>query len=125
MVHNPQWALGMGASIAQGVAALPSSATHVLILLIDQPLIRVDDLSAVVAASRDQPESIIVSAFGNTAGPPVVFPRRTFPALKQLTGDQGAKTVVQQDGHVTRVSLPAAQWDVDDAHALAHVRSKL
>ncbi|MEO0363887.1 MAG: nucleotidyltransferase family protein [Pseudomonadota bacterium] len=125
LAQNDRWASGMGSSIACGVKALPSSATHCLVLLVDQPLVRTFDITRLIGTSNAHPDSIIVSSFAETSGPPAIFPRRTFCALERLDGDVGAKSLVQADRSVQRVDVPAAQWDADDTDSLNQINARL
>jgi molybdenum cofactor cytidylyltransferase len=115
-VCNPQAALGMGHSLACGVQALAqrSGAQAVAIFLGDMPWISRETLSALLAQAA--PERIVVPTWENTPGHPVIFGRRFWPALQTLTGDTGARAVVQANaGCVRRVAVndPGILRDVD------------
>jgi CTP:molybdopterin cytidylyltransferase MocA len=113
-VPVPDAALGMGVSIATGVAALPAGTTAVMILPGDMPELTRDDFRTMTGAWQKAPANAILrgtSAEGRP-GHPVIFPRSCFTALSQLGGDQGARTVIRaHDGPIQPVPLP-------DAHAL-------
>lgn len=112
--HNESWPQGMGSSIAHGIRALPKNASHCLLLPVDQPLIPRSGLAELLAAAEASPQSIVVSEFSNTTGPPVILPRRCFARLADLSGDSGARTVISQETELIRVALPEAEYDVDD-----------
>ncbi len=87
--------LGMGHSIADGVAALASAgiAEAVLILPVDLPLLRIASLQAVAQAA--QANQIVVPVCHGQRGHPVAFGRDFWPLLSALTGDVGAKSILR------------------------------
>lgn len=117
---------GMGASLSAGVTALPASATGVLIVLADMPEITSDDMRALI--DRFDGDRILRGASSAGApGHPVLFPARDFAALGALSGDQGAKAVLQSaKARVTLVPLPEshALTDLDTPEAWAAWRAK-
>ena len=123
LVHEG-WADGLASSLAAGLRALLDAASvdAVLITLADQPLVRAEDLAALVA--HLSPERTIVAAeYADIVGVPIVVARAHVDALRTLTGDRGAGAWLRaQGGQVSRVPLPAAALDVDtpaDAARLA------
>ena len=113
---------GMGDSIACGVAATPD-AYGWLILPADLPLIQPQTLLAVAEAL--QQHAVVVPRYAGQQGHPVGFAPLCREALRQLTGDQGARAVVTQHTpcHLD-VDDEGCVLDVDtvDALALAHKR---
>lgn len=84
---------GMGDSIALGVNAT-STASGWLILPADLPLIAPESLLCVAEGLSAKP--LVVPWHQQHQGHPVAFSRCYFPALRALTGDSGAKSIVQQ-----------------------------
>jgi CTP:molybdopterin cytidylyltransferase MocA len=121
VVENPQWSTGLAGSLAAGVAALPAAATAVLVLLADQPLVDGTDLAALVAAWRRAPDRIAAARFDEVAGVPAILPRRAWPALAALEGDQGARAVIAAATDRVEVPMPHAAWDVDTPDDLARL----
>ena len=108
----PDAATGMAASIRAGVAKA-SDAEGLMILPADMPELTTADLAAVLAAFARTPDQICRGASASgTAGHPVIFPARDFPALAALQGDTGARSVLQAEA--ARISLIA----LPDQHAL-------
>lgn len=97
-VENP--AEGMNASLRTAVAALPADAEAAMILLADLPDLTAEDLCHV--RDRVDPNSGHKVWRGTTAdgrpGHPVVFAASLFPALRALTGDSGAGSVIKAAG---------------------------
>ena len=96
LVNNPRYADGMGTSIAAGVRALPEEIDAVLIALGDQP-VGVDVITSVIAAYQRRAGGIAAPVYDGVRGNPVVLDRRFFPELMALTGDRGARELI--DGH--------------------------
>jgi molybdenum cofactor cytidylyltransferase len=84
---------GMGASLAWGVART-RAADGWLIALADMPFIVPSTVRAVAAAVRE-PLSIAAPICGGRRGHPVAFGRGHGAALASLTGDTGARAVLQ------------------------------
>lgn len=109
-VPNPEQ--GMAASLCAGMAALPVDAP-VLLLLADLPEITVADLQTMLAEHALHPDAILRgTAADGTPGHPVLFPADLRAELLNLSGDEGARTVLQ--GHRDRlrpIALP-------DRHAI-------
>ena len=115
LIHNPQWELGMGESIAYGARELLSRAaapTTCLLCLADQPLIGVAQLQRLLDAA--DATRIIASDHGTTLGPPCLFPAEFFAELAQLSGARGARVLLERHrSRVTTVAMPEAALDID------------
>ena len=112
---------GMGHSLAEGMEAVSahSSAVAVAILLADMPWLQPASIHQLAAlASEDQ---IVVPVYDGEPGHPVIFGRRFWPQLMQLSGDTGARSVLLANpGAVRRVAITDAGTvrDVDTPDAL-------
>jgi molybdenum cofactor cytidylyltransferase len=114
LVLNSRYRKGMASSIASGVATVRHVADAVLLLLADQPLVTAAHLEALVGAWGGDPDVIVATAFGATAGPPVVLPARYFARLTALRGDRGARAILMEAGDELRtVAFAPAAIDVD------------
>jgi molybdenum cofactor cytidylyltransferase len=117
LVENPDAAAGMATSLQHGLQALAVQEPRVdaaLIVLADQPGLRLDVIAAVVshwarsggttrpryAASPDEP------------GHPVLLDRADWPLANRLTGDQGLRHLLA-GRPVTLVDVPGVNPDVD------------
>jgi molybdenum cofactor cytidylyltransferase len=113
-VVNPRYAEGMSTSICCGVRAISGVADGILIMLADQPLITVDHLRSMVETWYEQPEAIIATSWQDAGGPPVIFPRYAFGDLMSLSGDAGARRLIENaDGPVVNIRFEAGGVDVD------------
>jgi molybdenum cofactor cytidylyltransferase len=109
-VFNAAYAAGMGGSIAEGVRCLPPGVCAVVIVLGDQPGIRGSDIDSLIEAYREGDLPIVVAEFDGTRVPPVLFGRDFFPALVELTGDRGARAIIER--HIDRVRVVAMEGPV-------------
>jgi molybdenum cofactor cytidylyltransferase len=105
---------GMGASLACGVLATPD-ADGWLIALADMPWIRpstIRTLAVALTAGAD----IVAPSYNGERGHPVGFARRHYAALSALTGDEGARAIVQVNRATLRLEAtddPGVLRDVD------------
>jgi molybdenum cofactor cytidylyltransferase len=125
LVHNPDFAAGMSTSLQVGIAAA-GAASAALICLGDMPKLRAEHLDAVIAASRaGDPAEIVVPTFDRKRGNPVLWPRRYFAEIATLSGDVGARALIDRHAdHLRLVAIddPAILVDVDTPAALAALR---
>ena len=116
-VVNPDWQDGMGGSIAAGAGALPAGTGGVLILLADMPDIDSALLDRMIGAADGESDAIIVPEDRNgRRGNPVLFGSTHFAALRALTGDSGAKSVIAGNPRflrTVRASAAAISTDLD------------
>jgi molybdenum cofactor cytidylyltransferase len=113
VVNNPDFATGMASSLKAGLSAVREGADGLLVMLADMPGVRsahVDEMIAVFR--REQGRAIVRAVSGGKRGNPVILPASTFDAIARLTGDIGARPVIERSG--------LAVIDVDIGEA-AHV----
>jgi molybdenum cofactor cytidylyltransferase len=124
-VHNPGWNEGMASSIRAGVAALPADCAAALLMPCDQPLVDADDLMRLVSVWDGAQEQAVASGYAGTFGIPAVIPARLFPALAELRGDRGARSLLEREARSLQVcEIPAGHLDIDqdaDAESLGLV----
>ncbi|OUM36287.1 nucleotidyltransferase family protein [Pseudomonas putida] len=94
IVVSPDAGSGMGHSLAAGARSLlDSQAQSVAILLGDMPWIESATLRQLATAASAS--TIVLPRHAGQQGHPVIFGRDFWPALGQLGGDEGARSVVQ------------------------------
>src|SRR5690606_331306 len=94
-VHNAAWAEGLGSSVRAGVAALAGAVDGVAICLGDMPWVRAEHLDALAAAfDPSGPRPICAPVHEGRRGNPVLWPARHFAALTRLSGDTGARLLL-------------------------------
>lgn len=85
--------LGMGHSLAAGATNLHWDLTFVA--LADMPFLKAETLQELIARARLlSPEDVLVPVYNGQRGHPVCFGASHLPALRQLTGDQGARAIL-------------------------------
>ena len=119
-VINTDYEQGLASSIACGVRSVAESADAILLMLADLPLVTTEHLTNLIGAWAESPQAIVASAFEDTLGPPIVFPRADFDALMQLTGDRGARPIIEaHKERVQAISCEEAAFDIDRPEDLA------
>jgi molybdenum cofactor cytidylyltransferase len=131
-VHNPAHHTGMASSLACGLAAVSPQAQGALILLGDMPLIGPEVLKTLAHTFRSlKGEAIVIPAFGDRKGHPVLFPRGLFdelmaPPRDPRFADRGGKPVIDAHADLARVvpvQDPGILTDVDTPQDWAEVRT--
>jgi len=112
VVVHAAWAEGMGASLRAGMEALARCQPEpecVVIALADQPDFSAGHIAQLIATQQATGRPIVASAQGTVRGPPVLFTKKFYPALRALRGDTGARSLLQTHVHeVATVTLPPA-----------------
>lgn len=120
MVLNEDFASGMASSIRSAIRRLGGLASDMLLLLADQPLVDTAHLERLKASRAANPGKIIASAYAGTLGPPVIFPRAFFAELAELSGDSGARPLLEKyRREVISIDCEAAAVDIDLPEDLA------
>jgi len=123
IVANPRWREGMATSLRTGLAAVPRTARAALVLLTDQPHVDAAALARLLGAWRRRPGVPAAARYDERVGVPAVLPRRRWSALKELTGDQGARALLRGAPSITLVEMPEAALDIDTPADLLELRA--
>jgi molybdenum cofactor cytidylyltransferase len=117
IAENPAWAEGMAASIRAGVTTLghfSRALDGVLVALCDQPAFSADHINRLLAAQVATGSSIVAAHYHGRHAAPALFLREHFPALTAMTGEEGARTLLNGDpARVAAVDLPELAVDLD------------
>ena len=114
IVVNDRYQEGISGSIALAARAVSHAANALLLLFADQPLVTAQHLQALLTAWGGADHEIVATAFSGIVGPPVLFPRATYSALSRLSGDTGAKSILQDSRFDVRtVTFEDAAIDID------------
>jgi len=112
--------LGMGYSIAAGVAGRPQAGGW-LVLPGDMPLVRPGTLLAVAGALEQNP--VVYAQHRGRRGHPVGFAAELYSELILLRGDDGARRIMARyPAHGQEVDDPGVLLDVDTASDLEALR---
>ena len=113
IVAVPDSATGISASLRAGYRAAGDRAA-LMILPADLPDLDTVDLATVIAAYEADPAAIHRGSAGNRPGHPVVLPKDLLPGLADLSGDQGARGLIDAESHRVKLCpLPGAHAVLD------------
>ena len=125
-IHNPDWPMGMGSTLARGVREIPEPEDGYLVCLADLPFLGELDVKAVVGAFYDSDKQKIVQPeFENTPGHPTIFPKKFREKLAVLSGDEGARALLRGEKYrrVKEVSHGVIR-DLDTPESFDTLRKK-
>ena len=129
LVHNPDFAQGLGTSLKAGIAAVPAEADGAIVCLGDMPQIDASLIDRLIAAfDPDRGALIVMPTVEGRRGNPVLWSRRFFPDLMAIEGDVGARHFIGRYSEaVVEVPLEgrAALVDVDTPEALVGVKAAI
>ena len=114
LVVNENHVQGIGSSIALVAKVLSPVADAILLVFADQPLITAGHLRKLIDEWSGAGNEIVATAFSGTVGPPVLFPSGAFEALGELSGDKGAKSLLEDPAfEVKTIPFEDAAIDID------------
>lgn len=118
LAFNGAWADGMAGSLQTGLAALPPGTGAALFLTCDQPAVDARILNRLIRAAGEDPLARVACAYGQTVGIPALFGKGWFPRFRDLSGDRGAKVLLEGEGIVELPWEPGAR-DLDTPEDVA------
>jgi molybdenum cofactor cytidylyltransferase len=129
VVHNPNFADGLGTSLRVGIAAVPAEADGAIVLLGDMPQVDARLIDRLITAfDPDRGALVVVPTFEGKRGNPVLWSRRFFPDLMAIEGDVGARHLIGRYGEAV-VEVPVdgkgALTDIDTPEALIGVKAEM
>jgi molybdenum cofactor cytidylyltransferase len=129
LVHNPDFAQGLGTSLKAGIAAVPADVDGVIICLGDMPQVDATLIDRLIAGfDPDRGALVVTPTFEGSRGNPVLWSRRFFPDLMAVEGDIGARHLISRYGEAV-IEVPvegkAALVDVDTPEALRGVKAEI
>jgi molybdenum cofactor cytidylyltransferase len=127
-VTNPDFADGLSTSVRTGIAALGKDIDAAIVQLGDMPGVGSGLLDRLMAAfSPVEGRSICVPTVAGKRGNPVLWDRRFFAEIAQVSGDTGAKHLIGEHADLVcevEMSGQAAITDIDTPEALAAWRAR-
>lgn len=133
-VSNDNPALGVSQSLRLGLAALTGRRGKrlgaAIVLLGDQPLVRLDTLGVLIQGWRNGQGRLLrprYAASPDVPGHPVLLDRSLWPLAETIAGDRGLGTLPHpHEPGVVLLDLPGENPDIDtpaDLHALEGLNS--
>jgi molybdenum cofactor cytidylyltransferase len=129
IVHNPNYAEGLGTSLKTGIAAVPEQADAAIVCLGDMPQVDAALIDRLIGAlDPERGALIVVPTIDGRRGNPVVWSRRFFHDLMSVQGDIGARHLIGSYAEAV-VEIPvtgaAALTDVDTPESLLAVKAEI
>lgn len=117
VTENSAWPEGMASSIRAGITTLGQFSRTLdaaLIALCDQPAFSTAVIAQLIAAQRTTGRGIVAARYNGRHGAPALLLRKHFPALAALTGETGARDLLNGSPDlVAAIDLPALAHDID------------
>jgi CTP:molybdopterin cytidylyltransferase MocA len=115
------WDRGLSASLRAGLDAV-GHADAVVVTLADQPLVGAAAIRRVIEL-RDPAVEVAAASFEERPGHPVLLERSSFSRVRELEGEQGAETLLEDGAaKLVRCDDVACSLDVDVPADLARLR---
>jgi molybdenum cofactor cytidylyltransferase len=117
-IQNDRWETGIASSVQAAVNHVQAIQTirpkGVAILLADQPKITATHLQRMREIFLGSGADVIAAQYAGALGVPAIFSERVFNKLLTLTGDRGARQLLQDPSlTVLPFPLPEAAIDID------------
>lgn len=115
IVLNDEWAEGMASSIRKGLNSMLTmfpNVDGVLILVCDQPFLTNIYLKNLIALQKQTNLPIAASSYSGKIGTPAIFHSSVFAELLTLTGDTGARAILNSKKYQT-ATLDFAEGTID------------
>lgn len=117
IAENSAWAEGMASSIRAGVTTLQQFSRALegaVVALCDQPAFSATVIARLVATKHATGASIVAARYGGRNAAPALFTREHFPVLAALTGEEGARHLLNEmTPRLAAVDLPELAVDLD------------
>ncbi len=128
LVHNPDFADGLSTSLRCAIAALPGDIDGALVCLGDMPGVDARHLDRLIAAfDPSSGAALVVPTFQGKRGNPVLWQRRFFDEMTEISGDVGARHLIgAHEDELVEIAMDddAILTDLDTPEALAAHRAK-
>jgi len=126
LVHNNDYRQGLSTSLRTGLAAVPEDCDGAMVLLGDMPGITPALIDRLVAAFNPSlGHDICVACARGERGHPVLWSRSYFEDIAAVTGDRGARGLLEsRTGRIIEIQADddAPLTDIDTQEALAAFR---
>lgn len=129
IVHNPAYAFGLASSIKAALVAAPANCDGLMIHLGDMPAVSARHIRRMVDCFRQHDGNAVIRAVSDEGerGNPVIMPRQLFEAVSALSGDVGARHIIEAS-ELPIIDVPigvAARIDVDTRDAVLNAGGRI
>lgn len=116
-VENSAWSEGMASSIRAGITTLQQFSRRMaaaIVALCDQPGFSAMTIRQLVAAQAATSRGIVAARYNGRNGAPALFRHEHFHTLAGLTGEEGARALLNADrADLVAIDLPELAFDLD------------
>lgn len=117
LCHNADWQKGLSSSIQCGIQSLREvnpNTDAFIVALADQPFVTEKHLQKFIDKYLETNISIVAAKYNETIGVPALFDRKVFNEFDQISGDKGAKMIIEKHlNTLISIDLPEAAFDID------------
>lgn len=117
VVKNENWEQGMSTSIIAGLQKIQMeepAIESVIFMACDQPFVTAVLINKLIENYEQIQKPIVASSYGNSVGIPALFDKTIFAAIMTLTGDKGAKKIINQHPDLVHsIDFPLGNNDID------------
>ena len=128
IVINENWESGMASSIHAGMKTMSDifpEMKRCFISVCDQPYLTRDLFVEMLQLQETSSKEIVVAKYADTIGVPALFSKKYFKPLRELTGEQGAKKIIQQNmSDVECFEFEQGAVDIDTPSDYNHLKTK-
>jgi molybdenum cofactor cytidylyltransferase len=114
---NSSWEEGMASSVRLGLDTLFNDKPYidaVIFMVCDQPHVLSSILNELIITQQKTTKQIVTCNYGDSIGPPALFHKKYFKELMMLSGDTGARMIIQQNmNDMTTILFPEGEIDID------------
>jgi len=114
---NSSWEEGMASSLRLGLDTLLNDKPYidaVIFMVCDQPHISSLVLNELIITQQKTTKQIVTCNYGDSMGPPALLHKKYFEGLMKLSGDAGARKIIQKNmNDVATILFPEGNIDID------------
>jgi len=114
---NSSWEEGMASSLRLGLGTLLNDKPYidaVIFMVCDQPYVLSSILNDLIITQQKTTKQIVTCNYGDSIGPPALFHKKYFKDLMKLSGDTGARKIIQENmNDMTTILFPEGEIDID------------
>lgn len=114
---NENWQSGLSSSIKTGIRKLQTiepDISAVIITLADQPFVMATHINNFAEKFYQSKSAIVAAEYNGTTGVPALFAKEIFDEFFELSGDKGAKSIMEKRRETPEtIKLPEAAFDID------------
>jgi molybdenum cofactor cytidylyltransferase len=96
MIYNPDYLAGQSSSVRAVLDVLPLDVAAIVFVLGDQPLVQPAVIERLASAFRQDLPNIVQPSYREGRGNPVLISRALFDELAQISGDTGARPLIER-----------------------------